>query len=227
MKEHDFDGKLVALEGIDNSGKTTAVDAIANWSDGRPDISVVTTAEPYGEVTDWGKPRLNACEFTKDRIKHVREIIEPVLRSGDIVVTDRYVGSSLAYQGSQDDGDIVEIFNENVPEPDLTIYIDVPVDVSLERGDNDVSEDVLRDAKRAYERMYDPCDPSVRLVDGTVSAAHTRHVAINAVKGLVTEEIRDSDDGEADESRTYSDAVEEIRDHIEENEEDYRKMGDV
>lgn len=220
---NNYDGVFVVLEGINNAGKTTAAEAIDSWSNSRPDLEIRTTAEPYGDVANRPAPASAAWQFALDRHRHLEEVIKPALGRGGIVVCDRYVGSSLAYQGSQCSTDIVEDINSVFPEPDLTIYIDVPTHVALERGDGDCNEETLRAAKDVYEELYGPCDPDVRIIDGTVSAAHTRHVAVNAVKGLVTEEIRES----GEESKTYVDAVEEIRNHIEENEDDYRKMGDV
>nr|WP_240895568.1 dTMP kinase [Kineococcus siccus] len=106
-------GFLVALEGGDGSGKTTQQRLLAGWLAQRGH-EVVATREPGGTATGLAlrqvllapapgaalAPRAEALLFAADRAQHVAEVVRPALARGAVVVTDRYVDSSLAYQGA-------------------------------------------------------------------------------------------------------------------------------
>jgi len=77
---------------------------------------------------------VEALLFAVDRVDHVESKIEPALESGKIVVSDRYVYSSLAYQGAAGlDVGWIEQINRMALPPDLAIYIDVPPEVVVKR----------------------------------------------------------------------------------------------
>lgn len=231
MKGNDYDGVLIAVEGLDGAGKSTAVEGIKAWGEQQDDHEVVTTHEPTDmwtgdRVYDALKKDTDSLTdfylFCADRREHIAKRVEPALKRGAVVVSDRYADSTRAYQTHRvaDALDIDydearrhvdEIMDAFTIEPDVTIYIDVPVDVAMERcGQEDKFEkrDNLRKVKKAYTRMYSHCDPSCRIVDGTISASYTRHTAVNVVKSE-THAKRDSDPrGGADGGgRTYADAV--------------------
>ena len=73
-----------------------------------------------------------------DRIQHVHEIIEPELKAGNIVVSDRYIESSIAYQGQREGLDKEEIINFieklNLPVTDITFLLDLQVEHGLDRA---------------------------------------------------------------------------------------------
>ena len=138
-------GRLIALEGLDGCGKSTQQERIAGAlrADG---YTVVATREP----TDgpWGRRiRAMACGaaavapeeelrwFVEDRGRHVVDTIEPALRAGSIVLTDRYTLSSVAYQGARglDWRGILEEGEARFPVPDLVLLFDVTAEVGLER----------------------------------------------------------------------------------------------
>src|SRR5690348_11605062 len=108
MKPALHGGFFIVLEGIDGSGKSTQVKAIAAALRERG-YEVVTTKEPTDNK--WGKilrnsastGRLSAEEeletFIKDRKEHVEILIRPSLDAGKVVITDRYYFSTAAYQG--------------------------------------------------------------------------------------------------------------------------------
>lgn len=138
-------GCLVALEGIDGSGKTTQARRLAQT------IGAVHTFEPGGTalgellrraVLDPGSPdalpRAEALLMAADRAQHVAEVLRPALDSGEWVVTDRFSGSTLAYQGYGRGLDVAALrgvvdWAAGGLEPDLTVLIDVPVDVARGR----------------------------------------------------------------------------------------------
>ena len=137
-------GKLIVIEGIDGTGKSTQATLLAEALRAQGN-EVVQSHEP----TDgpWGKKlresatagRLSIEDeleyFLKDRQQHVEELITPTVQRGGIVILDRYYFSSMAYQGARGI-DPVEIRRQNeafAPLPDLLIILDLNVDTALER----------------------------------------------------------------------------------------------
>jgi dTMP kinase len=105
-------GYLIAFEGGDGAGKSTQVQRLADWLTGRG-YEVVLTREPGAtpigralrevllDVGNTGlSPRAEALLYAADRAEHVDAVIRPALRRGAVVITDRYVDSSIAYQGA-------------------------------------------------------------------------------------------------------------------------------
>ncbi|MHA2278728.1 MAG: dTMP kinase, partial [Candidatus Kariarchaeaceae archaeon] len=85
-------------------------------------------------------PYADALVFAADRVEHYHEFIKPHLKAGKIVITDRYTASSVVYQGSQGvPKDWIREINKMSLKPDLAFYIEISVDVALER---------LKDSKR-------------------------------------------------------------------------------
>lgn len=141
-------GFFVAIEGIDGTGKSTQAKLLTNNLESRG-ISCVKTFEP-GDNSIGSTLRnilfsgnvdavTEAYLFCADRAMHVREIVEPALRAGKCVVSDRFVLSSIAYQGygKNLDPDWIRLINENAVNktlPDLTIVLDAPVKTGLERA---------------------------------------------------------------------------------------------
>jgi dTMP kinase len=136
-------GYLIALEGIDGAGKTVN----SKWLVRRlkeAGYNVVYTMEPtYGvigvalrelQASGASSPEIDALLFAADRLYHVRHIIEPSLKKGYVVVTDRYLYSSIAYQGAMTgDRKWVELVNRYYVPPDLAIYLDVDPSTGLGR----------------------------------------------------------------------------------------------
>lgn len=136
----------MVLEGIDGAGKTEQTRRLVAWLRERGE-RVLETREP----TDgkWGQRyRAWACGqadvepeevlrfFVEDRREHVSSVIRPALEAGAVVVCDRYVASTLAYQAAQglDPGLVRERMEaERFPEPDLVLWLRLPVDQALAR----------------------------------------------------------------------------------------------
>jgi dTMP kinase len=133
-------GRLIALEGLDGVGKTTQARLLACHltSLGLP---VILTREPtdgpFGQrirqILLHGRQGLTpAAEldlFIADRQEHVREVIQPALHDGKIIITDRYYFSSMAYQGALglDPGAIQRCHARFAPPPDLVIILEMPL----------------------------------------------------------------------------------------------------
>ena len=142
-------GLFISLEGIDGVGKSTQSDLIEAYLKalGR---TVVRTLEPGG--TELGQeirhlllhrkgevaPRAEALLYAADRAHHVATKIRPALARGEVVLTDRYLDSSVAYQGvgrelNAEDVRSISMFAVENLMPDLTILLDLDASASLAR----------------------------------------------------------------------------------------------
>lgn len=143
-------GLFIAFEGGEGSGKSTQTKLLKQWLE-EQDHSVVLSREPGG--TPLGKelrnillshstgdisPRAEALLYAADRANHVYALIRPALEAGDIVITDRYFDSSIAYQGAGrilEPGEVARISRWATESlfPTLTIILDVSAEVGLGR----------------------------------------------------------------------------------------------
>jgi dTMP kinase len=142
-------GLFITFEGGDGTGKSTQVRLLTQWlaEQGR---AVVSTREPGG--TEVGTalreivlhhrgevdPRAEALLYAADRAQHIGTLVRPALERGDVVVQDRYIDSSVAYQGAGRVLDAAEIKRISLWAtgdliPDLTLLLDLPGDVARER----------------------------------------------------------------------------------------------
>jgi thymidylate kinase len=149
-------GVFICIEGLDASGKTThAHQLVRNLQ--RKEFDAVYTTEPSrGEIGRFIRTYIlqrnkrvpsvvETLLFAVDRVDHVEKEIKPALENGKIVISDRYVYSSLAYQGAAGlDLKWIEEINRLALPPDLAIYIDVPPEVVVKR---------IRRKKSVMERL--------------------------------------------------------------------------
>ncbi|MBI4581051.1 MAG: dTMP kinase [Planctomycetes bacterium] len=142
-------GAFIVLDGVDGSGKTTVQRLVADEFT-RAGHSVTTCKDPGGTeignrirsvLLDHDLTNMSlACEtllFMASRAQLVAEVIEPALANGHVVLCDRYVSSTCAYQGAvgADTHRIIELANYATGGewPDLTVVIDVPVEMGFQR----------------------------------------------------------------------------------------------
>ncbi len=138
-------GRLIAFEGLDGCGKSTQLERLADRLRAAG-CDVVTTSEPTGfpsgqrirEMARSGKPLAAEQElrwFVEDRRVHVAEVIAPALRAGQIVLTDRYFLSTVAYQGARglDYEQILADSEAEFPIPDLVVLLEIDPQMALER----------------------------------------------------------------------------------------------
>jgi dTMP kinase len=138
-------GLLICIEGLDKSGKTTQSLLLVDALRSRGLEAVYTTEPSAGEIGSFIKryvlrrkqripASVEALLFAADRVDHVEREIKPMLKEGKIVVSDRYIYSSIAYQGAAGlDIEWIKEINKMALEPDLAIYIDVPLEVIMRR----------------------------------------------------------------------------------------------
>jgi dTMP kinase len=137
-------GVLLVFEGIDGAGKTTQAGLVADWLE-ESGLDVVRTKEPtdgpYGQrLRDSASTgRLTAVEelaaFIADRREHVRDVIEPGLEAGKVVIVDRYYFSNAAYQGARgmNPREILRANEEFAPPPDLLVILEVDASTGVKR----------------------------------------------------------------------------------------------
>jgi dTMP kinase len=142
-------GLFITFEGGDGSGKTTQITLLASWLESRGN-TVLLTREPGGtEVgielrsivmhrTGFIAPRAEALLYAADRSHHIHTVVRPALERGEIVLQDRYLDSSVAYQGAGRvlDSDEVRELSLWATErlmPNLTVLLDVPASVAKAR----------------------------------------------------------------------------------------------
>jgi dTMP kinase len=162
-------GLLVAFEGGEGVGKSTQITRAAEWlrSLGRP---VLATREPGG--TPLGEelrrlvldpdshhvtPRAEALLYAADRAHHVDTVIRPALEAGTVVLTDRYIDSTLAYQGAGrgltvNEARVITDWATDGLRPDLTVLLDLDPAVGLQRAGARSSLDRLEGASLAFHQ---------------------------------------------------------------------------
>jgi len=165
-------GKFIVFEGIDGSGKTTQINQLSKWITESNLIpknkQLVVTREPGGTKlgqsirsllldTSIEKNPDSITElllYAADRAQHVNEIIRPSLQKGNWVISDRFCGSTLAYQGYGRKLDIklikdLETIATQGISPDITFLLDITVDESIKRRIN-IKDDRIENEGREF-----------------------------------------------------------------------------
>jgi dTMP kinase len=185
-------GVLIAIEGIDGSGKTTQANLLADYLRGRG-LTVLATKEPtrgpWGQKLRESKHagRLSPSEelryFIEDRRQHVVEEIAPALSRGEVVIVDRYYYSTVAYQGARglDPAELLRKNQEFAPIPDLVVLLDVDPRVGIERiqkrGDQQDEFEKLEDLTNVRAVFGQLDEPHIFKIDGHLPPG-TIHAAI-------------------------------------------------
>jgi dTMP kinase len=203
-------GLFIAFEGGDGSGKSTQLSLLRAHLEGLG-LSVVVTREPGGtaigerirevvldpassEMSD----RAEALLYAAARAQHVAEVIEPALAAGKIVLCDRFIDSSIVYQGAGRDLGEWRIEELNLwatgqVAPDLIVLLDVAVDEGLRRAGADGTHDRLEAAgedfhgavREAYRRRADAEPHRWLLLDGRLPVEDIRgRILADALQAL-------------------------------------------
>ena len=202
-------GVFIAFEGGEGAGKSTQIRRLADALE-RAGHHVVTTHEPG--ATEIGQRirelllhhtepldvRAEALLFAADRAHHVATVVRPALKAREIVLSDRYVDSSLAYQGIGRNLSIEEIrrlsrWATDDLLPDLTILLDVPASVGVRRaraggpGDNLESESLEfhERVREAFLRLAEADPRYYRVIDATLSSEEIAAEVTEAVAALL------------------------------------------
>jgi dTMP kinase len=193
-------GLFVTFEGIDRSGKTTQagllVDALGDEALGVREPGGTAAGERVREVLKDPdvelSPETEALLFAAARAELVNEVILPALQDGRVVVSDRFLDSSLAYQGGArglgiEDVERVNHFATRGLRPDLTFLLDLsPEDAATRAGESDRFEDEgagLQEAVgAAYERLMRTDPDRWRRIDATRSPDEVHADVLAAVR---------------------------------------------
>ncbi|MCX6748781.1 MAG: dTMP kinase [Candidatus Pacearchaeota archaeon] len=155
-------GLFIVFDGIDGSGKSTALLNFANYL-ARKDkhFHLLVTREPYkkreireilrSESNPYIQKEKIAKLFVDDRREHAFEVIFPNLKSGVHVISDRYKYATLVYQTVQGlEFDKLVAMHVNMPVPDIVFIIDVPVEVSSKRMSSDTRTEQKFEANKNF-----------------------------------------------------------------------------
>jgi dTMP kinase len=154
-------GLLIALEGIDGSGTTTQAMRLGQHFGSRAHVTREPSTGPVGQLLRrilGGEhapvdPAVVALLFAADRRDHLAREVEPALAQGRLVITDRYLLSSLAYQTITAERAWVAQLNAHARPADLTVLLDLPVEVAAARRQARGGQEELFDARELQERV--------------------------------------------------------------------------
>lgn len=187
-------GFFLTFEGIEGCGKSTQVKLLKNHLI-QQGYDVLITREPGdGEmgsrirelllsVTSTLDPLTELFLLAADRTRHVVEIVEPALRAGKVVISDRYTDSSMAYQGygrGLDTG-FVRTINEKATHnvfPDLTLVLDMSPEVSILRSQQRLRQQDMFEAEGRFEQESLDFHSRVRQGYLKIAEAEPRRVTV-------------------------------------------------
>lgn len=198
---------FITFEGGDGSGKTTQIQKVRAWFEERG-YAVLVTREPGG--TEMGTelrrlvqngpedvdPRTEALLYAADRAYHVATVIRPALEAGTVVLGDRYIDSSVAYQGAARALGVDEIRSLSAwategLEPRLTFLLDLPPEVGARRKDGKrdrlerESGEFHKRVRREYLRIAEENTDRVVVID----AVGTPDEVFSEIRGVLEERI--------------------------------------
>ena len=201
---------FISFEGIEGSGKSTLLRNLQKYYL-KKDLEILFTKEPGG--TDLGKdirdillnptslisPEAELLLLMADRIEHVKTRINPNLKKNKIIFCDRYIDSTIAYQGkgrNLREDKIKELINIlNLPIPDLTILLDLPVEDGLLRAnkrnelDRFEKEDINfhKSIRKSYLDMQKKEPKRIFLFDSSISENKLFENVLNLIEKKIHE----------------------------------------
>ncbi|MFR4967055.1 dTMP kinase [Lactobacillus kalixensis] len=208
-------GFFISLEGPDGAGKSTVLQEVLKQIGPEMKTQYLVTREPGGSKiaekireiildpeNDKMDDRTEALLYAAARSQHVEEIVKPALMQGKVVFSDRFVDSSLAYQGAGRDLGIKEVkeindFATGGLEPDLTIFFDLDPEIGLKRikklrPDNEdrLEQEKLAFHKKVYtgykevEKLY---PDRIKTIDASQALEQVVEDTVNLIKSYLPE----------------------------------------
>ncbi len=201
-------GLFIVFEGPDGSGKSTAAQGVYEYYLGRNE-SIIHTREPGGTQIGEGireillnpehekmNSRAEALLYAASRAQHVEETIRPELEAGGIVLCERYVFSSLVYQGmvrglGVDKIKSINNFATAGLKPDLTLYFDPGDTMSLHRiTDRPLDrlekegEHFIQSVQDSYQRLARELSGELTIIDATGSIEEVKMACIKQIENI-------------------------------------------
>ena len=199
-------GYFITFEGADGCGKTTQLELLAQYLKEK-NKEVIITREPgakglgekireillnyEGEVSD----RCESFLFLADRAQHIDMIVNPAVKAGKIVLCDRHIDSSVAYQGYGRGLDIEQIDRLNMlatngRRPDLTLVFDIDVETSMKRvgKEKDRMEsagvEFFNRVRKGYLELAKQEPERIRVLDATKSIEEIHNEVVKIISEL-------------------------------------------
>lgn len=164
-------GLFISLEGPDGSGKSTQINYIKSYF-AEKKMDCVFTREPGGTaigeklreiILDKGNAEMSDMTetllYAASRAQHVEELIKPALEAGKVVICDRFIDSSIAYQGyGRNLGDSVRIINEYAVGgcmPDMTVLLELSPEIGKSRIKAESQDRLEREKLEFHNRVYE------------------------------------------------------------------------
>jgi dTMP kinase len=201
-------GKFISLEGIDGCGKTTLREQLHDYFEGKYEILILR--EPGGnevsekirdmllDIRNVGiRPRTEAFLYAASRSQLVEEMIRPALLAGKVVIADRYMDSTIAYQGYGRGLDItfLQALNQLCTDglkPDLTLLLDIDPHEGQRRRNKDIPDRLEKEGlafqsriRQGYLAMQQAEPQRIKLLNGADSIAALREQALQYLAGIL------------------------------------------
>ena len=206
-------GKFITVEGSDGSGKTTFINSATEYLV-KKGYKVITTREPGGTVfsekvrellfdsSNEIDAKTESLLFCVSRRDHIIKKIIPYIEDGYIVICDRFVDSSIAYQSygrGLNKQDIIDInkYTTDGLEPDLTLYFNVDVEIGLSRtkgrGENNRMDNeslkFYKDVKRGYDELSNDYKERIKVIDANQDYEKVEKDAFKILEGFLNNEF--------------------------------------
>ena len=206
-------GKFITVEGSDGSGKTTFINSATEYLI-KKGYKVITTREPGGTVfsekvrellfdsSNEIDAKTESLLFCVSRRDHIIKKIIPYVEEGYIVICDRFVDSSIAYQSygrGLNKQDIIDInkYTTDGLEPDLTLYFNVDVEIGLSRtkgrGENNRMDNeslkFYKDVKRGYDELSNDYKKRIKVIDANQDYEEVEKDAFKILEGFLNNEF--------------------------------------
>ncbi|MCT4542764.1 MAG: dTMP kinase [Vallitalea sp.] len=208
-------GLFISIEGADGSGKSTQIELLRNYLE-KNNYKSVLTREPGGTIISEAirniildKKYMEMSDMTEallyaaSRAQHVEEYIKPLLEKGNIVICDRFVDSSVVYQGYARGLGISCIENINKYatkglEPDITILLDINAEEGIKRKKNQRELDRLelqklefhKKVSEGYRELSNMYPNRIKRIDASKSVEDISNEIISTVKQLINDKYK-------------------------------------
>jgi dTMP kinase len=204
-------GLFITFEGVEGSGKTTQIEMLRKWLDTRG-LSVLVTREPGGDpaaeaireivLQNPVAARTELLLFLASRAQNVENVIRPALAAGKVVICDRFIDSSVAYQGyarglGRDTVASLNHFATDALLPDVTFLLDLNPEVGLGRqADRNRMEAESLSFHQAVRKGFlaeaENCSERICVLDASGSFADIHFSIANYVRKILEERSSDA-----------------------------------